>query len=416
MEVSATDALEHVGRIVRSKALSSSQTLRRLLEYLARKSVSGDADQLKEYTIGIEAFGKPESYDPQHDSIVRLQASRLRQKIAQYYQTEGEADRVLVDLPKGGFKVVFQPRIAQSAAATAARARRWRLAAALLGIALAVVSPFAIASFRARAVGDAKMWSPELEAFWAPILRSDRPPLVCIGTPLFARLPGSRYFRDGQLNDWSDVEGSELVAAVKKAHRTRDAMPWTNFTGVGEATSAFHLATLLAPRRADLLLTTSSRLSWDVLSSHNVIFVGPPKFNRQLKDLLAEADLVVELDGIHNPRPGAGEPAVFPDYWAPSKVDGEIYGLISRLPGLHGRGFIFVFAGNTGPETEAAVQSLTDRQEAAALAKKIRLPSGDLPMYFQILIRVQFKNLVPVKTSYVLHRIAKPAGHISSER
>lgn len=416
MDVSGTEALEHVGRILRSRTLGSSDTHRRLLEYLARKSLSGEADQLKEYTIGVEAFGKPESYDPQHDSIVRLQASRLRQKIAQYYQTEGEADRVLVDLPKGGFKVVFQPRIAQSAAAATARARRWRLAAALLGIALAVVSAFAIASFRARAVGDAKMWSPELEAVWAPILRSDRPPLVCIGTPLFARLPGSRYFRDGQLNDWSDVEGSELVAAVKKALPTRDAIPWTNFTGVGEATGAFHLATLLARRRTDLSLTTSSRLSWDVLSSHNVIFVGPPKFNRQLKDLLAEADLVVELDGIHNLRPGAGEPAVFPDYWAPSKVDGEIYGLISRLPGLHDRGFIFVFAGNTGPETEAAVQSLTDRQEAAALAKKIRLPSGDLPMYFQILIRVQFKNLVPVKTSYVLHRIPKAPGHISEEK
>lgn len=407
MEVSAIDALEHVGRIVRSKALGSSQTLRRLLEYLARKSVSGDADQLKEYTIGVEAFGKPESYDPRHDSIVRLQASRLRQKIAQYYQTEGEADRVLVDLPKGGFKVVFQQRIAQSAAAAAARSRRWRLVALLLGVALAAVSAFAIASFRARAVGDPKIWTPELEAFWAPILRSDRPPLVCIGTPLFARLPGSRYFRDGQSNDWSDLEGSELVAAVRKALRTGAAIPWTNFTGVGEATGAFHLATLLARRRADLLLTTSSRLSWDVLSNHNVIFVGPPKFNRQLKDLLAEADLVVELDGIHNLRPGAGEPAVFSDYWAPSKVDGEIYGLISRLPGLHGRGFILAFAGNTGPETEAAVQSLTDRQEAAALAKKIRLPSGDLPTYFQILIRVQFKNLVPVKTTYVFHHILK---------
>jgi hypothetical protein len=416
MEVNVTDALEQVRRIVRSKALGSSETLGRLLEYLARKSVSGEADQLKEYTIGIEAFGKPESYDPQHDSIVRLQVSRLRQKIAEYYQAEGQADRVLVDLPKGGFKVVFQPRVVQSAAAATARARRWRLAALLLGVALAAVSAAAIASFRARAVGEAKTWSPELEAFWAPILRSDRPLLICIGTPLFARLPGSRYFRDGQLNDWSEVEGSELVAGVKKALRTGDAIPWTNFTGVGEATGAFHLASLLARRRADLLLTTSSRLSWDMLSSHNVIFVGPPKFNRQLKDLLAEADLVVELDGIHNLRPGAGEPAVFPDYWAPSKLDGEIYGLISRLPGLQGRGFIFVFAGNTGPETEAAVQSVTDRQQAAALAKKIRLPSGDLPRYFQVLIRVQFKNLVPVKTSYVLHRIPKPAEQTSAER
>jgi hypothetical protein len=416
MEVGETEALEEVGRILHSSTLRNADTLRRLLEYLTRKSVSGDADQLKEYTIGIEAFGKPESYDPRHDSIVRLQVSRLREKIAQYYQTEGQADRVLVDLPKGGFKVIFQPRIAQSAAAAAARARTWRLVALLLGVALAAVSTFTIVSLRARVDRDAATWNPELEAFWEPILRSERPPLVCIGTPLFVRLTFSRYFRDSQVNEQGDIERSELIAAVKKALRVPDVIPWTNFTGVGEATAAFHLATLLAWRRPDLLLTTSSRLSWDVLSSHNVIFVGPPKFNRQLKDLRAGADLVMELDGIHNLRPGPEEPAIFRDHWAPSKLDGEIYGLISRLPGLHGRGFVFVFAGSTGPETEAAVESLTDRQQAAALAKRIRLPSGDLPMYFQILIRVQFKNLVPVKTSYVLHRILTPVEYTSAER
>ncbi len=416
MELAIEEVRGEIERLLRSELFAASAIHRRLLEYLVEKSLSGQAGQLKEYTIGVEAFGKPSSYDPQEDSLIRHQVGRLRQKLVEYYHTEGGDDPVVVALPKGRFELMFQRRPLEAQPSRVRELRRWRLAALLLCVALAAVTAFAIASLRARAVSDAKIWSPELEAFWAPILRSDRPPLVCIGNPLFARLPGSRYFRDGQLNDWSDVKGSKQVAAIEKALRTGDAIPWTNFTGVGEATGAFHLAALLAQRRADLLLTTGSRLSWDVLSNHNIIFVGPPKFNRQLSTLLAEADLAVELDGIHNLRPRAGEPAVFPDLWAPSKLDGEIYGLISRLPGLHGRGFIFVFAGNTGPETEAAVQSLTDRQQAAELANRIRLPSGDLPMYFQILIRVQFKNLVPVKTSYVLHRIPKPAEHTSAER
>ena len=405
--------MECLERILRSSAFAASETHRRLLDYLARKSLSGEADQLKEYTIGIEVYGKPESYDPQHDSIVRLQVSRLRQKIAEYHQTEGQADRVLLDLPKGGFKVVFQWRTAQSAAEATARALQWRRAAVLLGVALVAVTSYLVASLRAKVMREAEVWSPELEAFWAPLIRSPSPALVCVGTPLFVRLPGGRYFRDQWLNDWNEAEKSEPVGAVKKALRTPEVVPWTNFTLVGQTAAAFHLAGLLAPRRRDLRLTKSSTLSWEELSSNNLVFVGPPKFIRQLTELPTEADLVVEIEGIRNLRPGAGEPSLFRDSWASSHVDGETYGVISRLPGLHGRGFIFVFGGNGGPETVAAVQSFTDPQQAVGLTGKVRLPSGELPKHFQILIKVQFKNLVPVKTSYVLHRIPKGTGHTS---
>ncbi len=416
MGLTEAEALESLGRILRSRTFATFETQRRLLEYLARRSLSGEGDQLKEYTIGIEVCGKRESYDPQYDSTVRLQVSRLRQRIAEYYQTEGQAEHVLVSLPKGGFKVVFQRRTAQSAAEAAAQARRWRRAAVLLGLALVAVSGYLMVSRQAKVARETEVWSPELEAFWAPILRSDRPLLVCIGTPLFALLPSGRYFRDQRFNDWNEAENSEAVEAVKKVLRTPAVVPWTNFTLVGQAAAAFHLAGLLAPRRTDLRLTKSSTLSWDELSNNNVVFIGPPKFIRQLKELPTETALVVELAGIRNLRPEAGEPAFFADYWLPSIVDGETYGLISRLPGLHGRGFIFVFEGNGGPETVAAVQSVTDPQQAVALTGKIRLPSGELPRYFQILIRVQFKNLVPVKTSYVLHRIPKVPGHVSEER
>src|SRR5690242_7323795 len=96
MVVSREEIHAQVERLIHSKAFESSDVHRRLLQYLAEKSITGEADRLKEYTIGLEAFGKPPTYDPKHDSIVRLQAGRLRQKLATYYQTEANGDPLVV--------------------------------------------------------------------------------------------------------------------------------------------------------------------------------------------------------------------------------------------------------------------------------------------------------------------------------
>ncbi len=99
-----------VQRIVQSKAFRTSEVHRNLLQYLAGKSLSGTADSLKEYTVGLDVFAKPASYDPRQESVVRMHVARLRQKLAEYYRTEGVDDAVIVDVPKGGFKVTFEQR------------------------------------------------------------------------------------------------------------------------------------------------------------------------------------------------------------------------------------------------------------------------------------------------------------------
>src|ERR1700735_4855030 len=97
-------------RIIQSKAFRTSEVHRNLLHYLAEKSLSGTADSLKEYTVGLDVFAKPASYDPRQESVVRMHTARLRQKLSEYYRTEGVDDAVIVDLPKGGSKLTFEPR------------------------------------------------------------------------------------------------------------------------------------------------------------------------------------------------------------------------------------------------------------------------------------------------------------------
>src|SRR5436309_114045 len=187
IEVEPDAIRQQVDRLIQSKTFQNSEAHRRLLQYLAERTLSGDAGRLKEYTVGLEAFGKPPSYDPKYDSIVRLQVGRLRQKLAVYYQSEANGDLVQVTLPKGAFKLVFEPRQGPEAdqpAAARSRRRIFILAGALLAAAIWAVAATVMLVHASRVAQPiSESWTPELEALWRPYLDSQRPLLVSLGIP-----------------------------------------------------------------------------------------------------------------------------------------------------------------------------------------------------------------------------------------
>src|SRR5579862_878119 len=99
-----------VEKILQSEIFRGSDSLRKLLRFLADRTLAGEADALKEYAVGLDAFGKPPDYDPRQDSVVRIQAGRLRHKLSEYYLTDGKEDPIRVEFPKGGYKIHFEAR------------------------------------------------------------------------------------------------------------------------------------------------------------------------------------------------------------------------------------------------------------------------------------------------------------------
>jgi len=95
-------------RIMASKGFSGSRRQSAFLGYVVNAALEGQTDRLKEFTLGIEVFEKDESFDPSIDSIVRVEASRLRSKLSEYYVGEGRADSVRIDIPKGHYVPVFR--------------------------------------------------------------------------------------------------------------------------------------------------------------------------------------------------------------------------------------------------------------------------------------------------------------------
>jgi len=101
--VDGEEVERQLARILLSPDFVNASRLAAFLQYIMAKTLTGKADQIKEYTIGIEVFDKPESFDPRLDTLVRVQASKLRARLAKYYSGPGLQDPIHIDLPRGTY-------------------------------------------------------------------------------------------------------------------------------------------------------------------------------------------------------------------------------------------------------------------------------------------------------------------------
>lgn len=98
---------QQVERILSDERFRSAQRASRFLRWVVDKSLAGDTAEIKESIVAMEVYDRPASYDPKTDSIVRVEAARLREKLARYYETSGRQDPIRISIPKGGYVPVF---------------------------------------------------------------------------------------------------------------------------------------------------------------------------------------------------------------------------------------------------------------------------------------------------------------------
>src|SRR5215831_13126367 len=101
---------QQLHRVVKSRIFARSKELCRFLQFAVEQKLRNRSVRLKEYLIGVTVFGRGETFNPGTDPIVRVQARRLRSKLSLYYETEGRADSVMIELPCGGYVPLFRFR------------------------------------------------------------------------------------------------------------------------------------------------------------------------------------------------------------------------------------------------------------------------------------------------------------------
>lgn len=92
-------------KVLASPVFEKSYRQQDLLRHLFKETLNGNAQRLKGYTLGVEVFGRGTDFDPALDAIVRVEVGRLRAKLREYYDTHGQSDAAVIELPKGSYVV-----------------------------------------------------------------------------------------------------------------------------------------------------------------------------------------------------------------------------------------------------------------------------------------------------------------------
>jgi TolB-like protein len=154
-EPSAVVVRKALERILASAAFVASDRLKGFLRFVVEETLAGRADRLKAYTIALEVLGRDDSFDPQTDPVVRMEAGKLRRRLERYYLSAGQDDPVRIEIPKGGYVPTFSGQADADEAATAKPERDARsrgvwgspLALAALVLAALVLAAVLLARF-----------------------------------------------------------------------------------------------------------------------------------------------------------------------------------------------------------------------------------------------------------------------------
>jgi hypothetical protein len=392
--------LEQIERIVSSPVLQNSEALCTLLKFLARRSLEAPDVSLKEHQIATVVFGRSPDFDPRLDSTVRVQMSRLRAKLAEYYNNAGRDDSIVVEIPKGSHGVTFREREAPPVPAPApavasplpvpALRGAWKLAA--LGPLVVVVLLALLFGIRPSEPGQSAATRADgpLYMFWRGFLQSSEEPLVVFSNAEFVGRPetGLRYYRPD---------------------RDASASVFDHYTGVGEVISIHELDQVFARLGRPVQLKRGRLLNWDDAKNRDVVFLGSPSENLSLRELSLGREFRFETMrdaprkgdlGIANLHPAPGEASVY--LGSRDLPITEDYAVVELAPGpTNAR--ILMLAGTTTFGTQGAVEFVCDPERIRDLLPRVSdHASGLVP--FTALLRIKVSRGVPVDSALVALR------------
>jgi len=399
-----------IDRLVNSRVLHGSESLCKLLRYLADHSLQNPGIPIKEYQIATEVFGRPANFDPHLDSAIRVQAGRLRLKLAEYYATEGEQDPILVELPKGTYTLSFQARTLEPKPHPDELARKqhdqkrrhillnWSAGVVAISILLAAAVAALVVKWESRRPGTSLANAhaavpPVFQTFWKAFVSGPGEPWVVFSNAAFVGRPetGMRY------RNPSADSGSLIL---------------DHYTGVGEVLAVHELDHVFHLFGQEVRVKRGSLFSLDDAKNNDLIFVGSPAENLSLRDIPTNQQFVFQrlTTGVRkgdlaiaNLHARNGEPAYF--VGSPSNAAlSEDYALITLMRGMNPSDSVLILAGTSTIGTQAAVEYVCHEDALAQLMTRLHTaPNGDLPP-FEVVLRVKVARGVPVESEIVALR------------
>lgn len=249
--------LSELERILQSSAFRNARRSQDFLRYIVQHALDGRTEMLKERGIGIEVFGRNADYDTGEDSIVRVKASELRKRLAQYYHECGDSE-LHIELPAGTYVPDFRVYAAPAPAAVV------RAPASRNGL------PAAIGLFAVFALAGVILWwklaapSPAapLDVFWRPVRNANAPVLLCVAHPAVYGIAA----RSRELLSRTPPPPSIPSADVR--------LDPDHFVGIGDAFTLARLAAYLESKGKPVQIRAGNDVAFADLRNSPAVLIG----------------------------------------------------------------------------------------------------------------------------------------------
>lgn len=368
-------------KVLESPEFRASKRCQDFLRFVVENTLGGKTDILKERTIGIEAFGRPASYEPSDDATVRVKAGEVRKRLGLYYAGEGKGDGIRIGLPAGGyvpdFVVASAAAPAQGASHSAGRMARAKRPGVYFFAGAVAALAAAIAVIAAVRLIERKPPSA-LDQFWAPVLAGSSPALLC-----------AAYVPDVYAMD----RNPGATPQVEDFTRLSD-----QFVGGGDLMASARLAAMLTRMGRAYNLRIGNEVTFQDLRASPAIFIGY-SYSRW-KDMSKELRYFIDISRRPAMILDNGKPTnwYLPNLGADRHTD-EDYALVSRVFHPDTRSMLVEISGITQYGTEAAADLVSNPELLQEALKSA--PPGWTAKNLQLVLHVKVISGSPASATMV---------------
>ena len=413
-------------RVLNSGIFEKSPRLRSFLKFVCELELTGRHQEINEHQIGIEVFSRPPAYNPGEDSVVRSQARFLRQRLEEYFRTEGKDEPVRIVIPKGSYVPLFESNpVAASEAGPApnpvpklspeapplttlgeASVRRSRLGWPIGIFSILILILVSIGWFFLRSSFQ-MLQSPETR-FWNQVFNSRRAPVIVPADStliLIEELTGQAVsFQSYLSHDYmSKLSLPKCITTLNSAD-----LDSSHYTSMADLNLVARVLQAPDGKGTRATIRYARDLSISEAKEVNLVLIGGPRANPWVELFATHMNFYVDYDWkthqnfVVDKAPLKGELSTYIE--SPNGTPHQVYGLISFQPSLDREGDALLVAGTSSAGTQSAADFLLSGPSFSEFLRQIERKDGSIP-HFELLLEARSVGGNVPGSSVVAYRI-----------
>jgi hypothetical protein len=395
--------------VLASATFSRSEQLRNFLRYVCDRALAGQGKEINEYSVAVEALGKPAGFSPGDDSSVRRSAYELRQKLQKYYDVEKPASAVRIELPKGSYTPKFVEIEGPAPTTQPLRSQAvWLLAAALIASLITTVVLFVSLNNRPRI-------DPLVHDAWKPLANTGGPVLISLGTNLHLVVrPYMTVVAEGLPKYPAPPE---LYPLFRQHRPLPDGVelsmhPVDNSVNVGHAEALAIASSTLSMMGVAYQTLPERSASAPAIRGRSAILIADPQNSNIAAQELSRTPLTLEFDNAAQDvvvREREGNRTTWIGKRGPDRRYTEVYGLITVLPGegeAAGPHRLVIFSGITSVGAHGAAEFFSRPEALRTLLQHLAAEGiSGFPKAYQVVVRCTSNDTLLLGAEYAAHRV-----------